>query len=205
VLSAAGKIIARPLKGAGEPNAACAEVEKRADDDAEDGQSVGVLVAAGRFRLIYLGDLTWNTANSLFCPNNRVGTVDAYLITHHAQSLKKSLGDYYFGLSCCSIAEVRGLHPRVAFLSMGAEGHAAGDSSAMDVVRASPGLEDLWQTNKVTAGGEAATNPPDQFIANIGGPPGEQVPFLKMVAGADGSFTVTNSRNGFTKQYAVRK
>lgn len=201
VLSAAGRVISSPLKGAGAPNPACAGIEKRADDDAEDGQSVGVLLTMGKFRFINLGDLTWNTANSLFCPHNKVGTVDAYLVTHHAQSLKRELGDYYWGLSCCSAAEVHGLHPRVAFLSLGAGGHAAGDSAAIDTVKASPGLEDLWQTVKVTGGGEAKANSPDQFIANIGGPRSEQVPHIKMVANADGSFTVTNSRNQFTKQY----
>jgi len=213
VLSGLGKTLAAPLRGAGQPNRACAGVDKRPDDDAEDGQSVGVLITAGKFRMIYLGDLTWSTANALFCPNNLVGTVDAYLITHHGQSVRQSLGPYYYGISCCSIAEVRGLHPRVAFLSLGAVGHGFADppelwpeySAAMKVVRASPGLEDLWQTNKVITGGEATTNPDDQFIANIGGPPSEQVRFLKLVAESDGSFTVTNSRTGFTKSYSARR
>jgi hypothetical protein len=84
---------------------------------------------------------------------------------------------------------------------MGAEGHGAGDSAAMDAVKAAPGLEDLWQTEKVTGGGEAKTNPPDDFIAYLGGKRPEQVGYIKMVAEADGSFTVTNSRNGFTKKY----
>jgi competence protein ComEC len=205
VLSAAGKVISSPLKGAGKPNPACADIEKRVDDDAEDGQSVGMLLTMGQFRFAYLGDLTWNNSNSMFCPENRVGTVDAYLITHHAQSVKRSLGEYYWGLSCCSPAEVRGLHPRVAFLSLGSRGHAYGDSAAIDTVKASPGLEDLWQTEKITAGGEMNSNAPDQFIANIGGPPSERVPYIKMVANADGSFTVTNSRSQFTKQYKTKR
>ena len=204
VLSAAGKVIASPLKGAGAPNPACAGIEKRVDDDAEDGQSVGVLLTLDKFRFVYLGDLTWTRANSLFCPINKVGAVNAYVVTHHAQSLKRSLGEYYWGLSCCSPAEVRGLNPRVAFLSLRQSGHAAGDSAAIDTVKASPGLEDLWQTEKVTGGGEASGNSADQFIANIGGRRTEQVPYIKMVANADGSFTVTNSRNQFTKEYKAR-
>jgi hypothetical protein len=77
-------------------------VETRSEDDAEDGQSVGVVIGSGKFHFIYLGDMTWNTSKSLFCPNNLVGTVDAYLITHHAQAMPKEMGDYYCGLSCCS-------------------------------------------------------------------------------------------------------
>src|SRR6185437_4414639 len=109
VVCAGGEVIESPLPGAGMPNPACAEVDRRGDDDAEDAQSIGTLVTFGKFRFIYLGDLTWNVANALFCPRNKVGTVDAYLVTHHAQSLPASLGSYYFGLSACPKSEVYGL------------------------------------------------------------------------------------------------
>jgi competence protein ComEC len=206
VLSGLGKVISGPLKakGAGAPNPACSAVETRSEDDAEDGQSVGVVIGAGKFRFIYLGDMTWNTSKSLFCPNNLVGTVDAYLITHHAQAMPKEMGDYYYGLSCCSTAEVRGLHPRVAILSMGAQGHKQGTSAAIEVVESSPGLEGVWQTEKIVAGGEAGHNAPDDQIANIGGPRSEKVPFIKLSAEADGWFSVTNSRNGLTKNYPAK-
>ena len=123
-----------------------------------------------------------------------VGKVDVYLITHHAQSFSKTYGDnlkpvpggpdqklYYWSLSCCSPAEVWGLHPRVAVLSMGAEGHRAGDDEAMKTVDKSPGIEGLWMTEKIVGGGEAGHNPPDDQIANIGGPRSEKVPGLKMI------------------------
>src|SRR5207245_203886 len=106
---------------------------------------------------------------SLFCPKNLVGSVDVYLMTHHAQSLPKEMGDYYYGLSCCSAAEVRGLNPRVAILSMGALGHRAGTPAAMQVVKESPGLENLWQTEFIREGGEKDFNAPQDQIANIDG------------------------------------
>ena len=168
VVAAAGKNIAQPLAGGGQANPACSQVTKRAEDDAEDGQSVGVVIANGKFRFIYLGDMTWNNSYRLFCPTNMVGTVDAYLVTHHAQSMNTDLGDYYGGLSCCSIAEVQGLNPRVGLLSMGSQGHKYGTPDAMKNVRDMPGM-DLWQTEKITGGGESGLNAPDDFIANIGG------------------------------------
>jgi phosphoribosyl 1,2-cyclic phosphodiesterase len=204
VVSAGGKGITAPLKGGGVPNPACAQVDKRTEDDAEDGQSVGVVIAAGRFRYINLGDLTWNAANRLFCPTNLIGKVDAYVVTHHAQSMSNELGAYYHGLSCCSVGEVRGLSPRVAMLTMGREGHKQGGPDAMKVVLGTPGL-DLWQTEKVMGGGEAGFNGPDDQIANITGGPAEQVPYIKVTAKPDGAFTVTNSRNGFSKNYPARK
>jgi competence protein ComEC len=218
VVIGGGKVLPSPLKGAGKPNAACAQTEPRIEDDAEDGQSLGILVSVGKFRFINLGDTDWNPSYRLFCPNNLVGTVDVYLMTHHAQSFSKHYADklepvpggpdqklYYWSLSCCSPAEVSGLHPRVAVLSMGAEGHRAGDDEAMKTVDKSPGLEGLWMTEKIVGGGEAGHNPPDDFIANIGGARSEKVPGLKMVAYPDGKFEFTNMRNGFTKAYPPKK
>src|SRR5712692_10226169 len=131
VVTAGGKELTKPLPGAGQSNAACSQVARLAEDDAEDGQSVGVLAAFGKFRFTYLGDLTWNSSTRLFCPTNKMGTVDAYLVTHHAQAMSNELGDYYAGLSCCSIAEVQALHPRVGLVSMGKEGHRYGTGDAM--------------------------------------------------------------------------
>ncbi len=202
IVSAAGKVIEKPMvKGASAPEA-CATVDRRAEDDAEDGQSVGVVIRQGKFRFIYLGDLTWNTANLLVCPKNLVGPVDAYLGTHHAQSMNNALGDYYYGLSCCSAAEVHGLNPRVAILSMGAEGHRQGGPAAMKVIKSLPGL-DLWQTNFVRGGGEAGFNGPEEYAANIG-EKSDKVPYIELTAHADGSFTMKNSRNGTAKDYPAK-
>jgi len=203
VVTGGGKELAKPLPGAGQKNPACSQVKDIHEDDAEDGQSVGVVVSHGKFRFTYLGDLTWNSSNRLFCPTNKVGKVDVYLVTHHAQSMSNELGEYYHGLSCCSAAEVRGLSPRVGLLSMGREGHGRGTPDAIQTVLETPGL-DLWQTEKITGGGEAGRNSSDDMIANLGERT-EKVPYLKVVASPDGSFTVTNSRNGFSKSYAAHK
>jgi hypothetical protein len=203
VVCSGGKVLSEPLEGAGAPSPACEAADRRAEDDAEDDQSIGVLVTFGAFRFVYLGDLTWNKANALFCPNNKVGSVDAYLITHHAQSFPASMGAYYHGLSACPKSEVHGLRPRVAILSLGAHGHRQGDSAAMDVVKSSPGLEDIWQTNLVIDGGESTRNAPDDYCANTSGR-NDQARFIKLSARADGSFTVTNSRNGFSKKYSQK-
>jgi len=204
VLCANGKVLREPLAGAGQPNPAGEGVDHRADDDAEDGQSIGVLVQHGKFRFVFLGDLTWNVEHALFYPRNLVGTVDAYVITHHAQSLPESLGDYYYGLSACPKSEVFGLSPRVAILSLGNAGHRQGTPAAMETVRSCPSIEDVWQTAFIRDGGEKGHNSPEDFCANLGGRQA-RTRFIKISAAADGSFTVTNSRNGFTKQYAARK
>ena len=49
----------------------------------EDEQSVGSHVTFGEFRLLYLGDLTWNKEFELMCPNNPLGTVDLFVASRH--------------------------------------------------------------------------------------------------------------------------
>jgi len=203
VVSAAGKVITQPLKGCGAVNPACKGIDRRADAGTENAQSVGVVMCYGKFRFVDLGDLTWNTANKLFCPNNLVGKADAYMVTHHALSYTREYGDYHWGESACSAAEVYGLHPRVAILSLGTGGHTYGTSEAMKLLNGVPGL-DLWQTQFVSEGGEKGYNGPEAFIANLG-EKSDKVPYIKLAASTDGSFRVTNSRNGFIKKYPPRK
>lgn len=223
VVTAGAKAIDKPLPGAGAANPAGSGPERPGRDDAEDAQSIGVLITHGKFRFVYLGDLTWNESLDLFSPVDKVGPVDAYVVTHHAQSFPREMGDYYWGLSACPPAELSALRPRVAILSLGSLGHKGGNADAINTVLASPGLENLWQMEKIMGGGEAGHNPPDDFIANInfGGrptptPPSPQAPpsqarpagpapHIKLSAHADGSFEMTNSRNGFSKQYPVRQ
>ena len=177
-----------------------------------------MVIQEGKFRFAYFGDMDWNPFYRLFCPNNLVGHVDVYLITHHGQSFPKSFGAavsklpagpdpeaYFWSLSCCSPAEVWGLRPRVTVLSMGAEGHEGGDDEAMKTVVGSPGLESLWMTEKIAAGGEAGHNPPDDYIAYLGGPRSEKVLAVKPAAHSSGSFELTNLRNGFTKAYPAQR
>ena len=73
-----------------------------------------------------------------------------------------------------------------------------GEAEAWQVVKSSPGLEDLWQLHYAVAGGKEH-NVSDSYIAN----PEEHCAgkYLKLSAQSDGTFTVTNSRNDFSKTY----
>ena len=101
-----------------------------------------------------------------------------------------------------------------------------GEPETMKTVFASPGLEDLWQIHFSLLSGQEYTVP-GMFIANIvddqppsipiaaitAPPAGAGAPpppahngtayWIKVSARDDGSFTVTNTRNGFTKTYAA--
>jgi len=182
VVAAAGKVIA--VKG--EPNPNCAGIPQSPSDleAGENSQSLAVVIQFGKFRFADLGDLTWNKELALLCPENRVGKIDLYLTTHHGGESSKAIW---------------GMTPRVAIMNNGPS--KGGDPAGWKNVMASPGLEDLWQLHFALAGGKE-TNVPDTFIANVDA--NDQGRHLKVSALADGSFTVTNPRNKFSKTYAAK-
>ena len=269
IVTSAGQALKTPLPGGGKPNPACAGfTPKDAAADDDNGQSVGSVITFGQFRAIDLGDLLWNKEFELMCPNNPVGSVDVYFVTHH-------------GLDASgSPALVHGVQPRVAVMQNGTRKGAG--IQAMATMRSSPGLEDIWQlhwgytaaieqnsagvfianvedaatiANVLTAAprgggagrgagpggfgpGAGATAPgaaagpaaqPPQGVSGqppSGGPAGAAGPgaagagrggpaaaaaahtpayWIKVTAQPDGTFTVSNSRNGFSKTYAKRR
>jgi beta-lactamase superfamily II metal-dependent hydrolase len=213
IVSAAGATIGAPLTGAGRPNAACAAFKPQDPDPSENAQSVGSIVTFGKFRVAHLGDLTWNKEFDLMCPVNRVGTVDLFIVSHHGQAISNSP------------VLVHALRPRVAIMNNGTR--KGGQPEAMRILHTSPGLEDLWQLHFSLLSGQEYTVP-GLFIANTtdepiaampiaptaAPPPGAGSPpppahngpayWIKVSARDDGSFTVTNPRNGFSKIYAAK-
>jgi hypothetical protein len=77
--------------------------------------------------------------------------------------------------------------------------HKAGSPEAWQTVHDSPGLEDLWQLH-TAEDSDAAHNSPAALIANPAGVTTDGA-FLKVAASANGSFSVTNSRTGQTRDY----
>src|SRR6266576_1465576 len=151
VLTADGELIQKPLKGAGQPNALCGKDSRKPEDKTENARSLGTVMTFGKFRLLDLGDLTWNKEIDLVCPNNLVGTVDVYLTTHHGMDMSGPA------------TIVHALKPRVAIMNNGAT--KGGSVPAWQVVHNSPGLQDLWQLHYAVAGGKD-NNVNEQFIAN---------------------------------------
>ena len=77
-------------------------------------------------------------------------------------------------------------------------GHRKGGHvTVLDILASSPGLEDLWQLHYASRSGEK--NRPEQFIANLSTPC--EAKMIKVSAQRDGTFTVTNTRNDFSRTY----
>jgi len=185
VLTAAGERISVALPGAGQPNSICTSEPEAAVDPTENARSLGTLIAYGQFRFIDLGDLTKRKERELVCPNNLIGTVDLYLTTHHGlnQSNAKVIVD--------------ALRPRVSIMNNGA--HKGGSPDAWETIRNSPGLQDLWQLH-YAMDSDKAHNVAETFIANVDEKCAGK--FIKVTVEPNGTFTVLNSRNGYTKTYS---
>ena len=185
VLTAAGTHIDSPLPGAGEANPYCGMEDKYAADKTENARSLGILVSYGNFKFLDLGDLTKDKEIELMCPNNMLGTVDLFLVSHHGweQSNSKAL--------------VWALHPRVAIMDNGP--HKGGSPGVWQTVHDSPGLQGFWQVDYAFEAGKDH-NVAEEFIAN----PDEKNDagnYIKAMAKPDGSFTVLNTRNHEEKSY----
>ena len=213
IVTSAGEVLKTPLPGAGAPNPSCASFKPQPVDTTENAQSVGSIVTFGKFRVAHLGDLTVNKEFELMCPNNRVGTIDLFVVSHHGLAVSNSE------------ALVHGIHPRVAIMNNGTR--KGGLPEVMKTLYSSPGLEDLWQMHFSLLSGQEYTVP-GMFIANLldepsaampvapmaAPPPGPSTPpppahngpayWIKVSAQADGTFTVTNARNRFSKTYAAK-
>ncbi len=188
VVSSATKSLETPLKGAGKPNAYCADSPRktwpRANEDiTENGSSLALLFTYGKFRMLDMGDLTWNREVQLMCPNNPIGTVDLFMVGNHGSDTSSSP------------ALVYGVHPRLIVMDNGARKFGA--ASVMKTLRSSPGVEAVylehWSANAPD------DNPPDEFIANLQNSPDGK--WLKISAQKNGTVTVFNARTGKSKTY----
>lgn len=187
IVSADGNVLGKALPGAGQPNQYCASTQPKPEDHTENAHSTGSVISYGKFRMLDLGDLTWDKEIALVCPNNRIGTVDVYLTSHHGLNQSGSP------------ALVHAVHPRVAIMNNGAT--KGGNPEAWQIVHDSPGLEALWQLH--TAESKGSHNTENDMIANLDSK-ADSGYWIKLTALPTGEFTVTNGRNGFSKTYPAK-
>jgi competence protein ComEC len=210
VVSSAGHVIRAALSGAGTPNSYCDEMSKPKADLGENSQSIGVHIRFGHFRAIHLGDLSADKEYDLMCPINPIGFVDLFIVSHHGQTNSNNP------------VLVHAIRSRAAIMNNGTR--KGGDPEVMKVIYSAPGLQTLWQLHFSELSGQEYTVP-GLFIANMTDQPAATMPidplpepapgtghagdpphngkayWIKVSARSDGSFTVTNTRTRFSKQY----
>jgi competence protein ComEC len=185
VVTAGGKALVDPLEGAGKPNEFSIATRPNARADNNIG-SIGLLYEFGKFRMLDLADLLASVEFDLMCPNNKVGTVDLFMVSHHGYQVSNSK------------FLIHAIAPKVTIMNNGPR--KGGDAAVFDIIKSSPGIQDLWQLHYSFAAGQEK-NSPEQFIANMEQEQQCQGKLIKVSVKKDGSFTVTNSRNNFSKNY----
>jgi len=185
VLTSNEQVLSKPLKGAGKPNDACPASKPDPLEMDDNSGSIGTLWEFGKFRMADFGDLLQWVEFNLMCPNNRVGVVELFMVNHHGLAVSNS------------IELVHALHPKVAIMNNGERKGAAPDVTK--TLRSSPGLQDIWQLHYSVSAGKDF-NAPEDYIANLK-QQDCQANWIKVSARRDGSFTVTNTRNNFSRTY----
>jgi hypothetical protein len=185
VLAADGQL----TKRAGVPNPLCANYPQAAEiaSDAEDNRSIGLLMTFGRFRMLDLADLEAHHSHSLVCPDDRIGGVDVYNVNVHGQ-FKGIAPELVNTLRATAIVQANGA-------TKGA------DAKTWPVLRAAPGVRDIWQVHYSLNAGTGA-NPPEEFIANL--EPADGHKGIQISVARNGTFRVTNTRNAFSRKYQAQ-
>ena len=227
VVSSAGQTLKNNLPGAGRPNPACAgfaEKDLSKVFDPDNAYSVGFVLAFGRFRTIDLGDLTWNHEGQLMCPANRLGTVDLYLTSHHGIN-QSNAAALVHGLHPRVAIMNNGTRKGGSLETFQTLESSPGLedlwqlhwSHNVMVEHNAPGafianIEDNATVASIlTAPQPAPRGAGAPAGAGRGGggrgtplPPHTPAYWIKVTAAQNGTFTVSNARNGFSKTYGVR-
>ena len=231
IVTSAGKGLKTPLPGGGKANPACAGVAMKEPAPTDDNsQSVGSVITFGQFRAIDLGDLLWSNELDLVCPSNPVGTVDVYFVTHHGLDASGApplvhgvqprvaimQNGTRKGAGAQAVATIRS-SPGLEDLwqlhwsyNAGIEQNSAGvfianvDDAATiaNVLTAPP--RGGGPGGGAPGGGGPGNGAPGGGGRGAGAGAHTPAYWIKVSAKADGTFTVTNSRNGFSKTYAKR-
>ena len=198
IVASNGQIIAKPINGV-RPNPLCATAENHPPDVPENQLMVGALFTYGRFRFLDLADLDWEKEMEFTCPVNRLGEVTIWQAGRHGALDGAGAPGFLYAV-----------RPQVVIVNNGPRkglgGPSAGAQKARSVhydrIAKTPGIEGIWQGHRSLLDSEH--NADEQLVANLEDTAECQGHWLRASVARDGTFTVTNSRNGFSKTYKAR-
>ena len=174
----------------GKPNPYAELHVPQAEDTTDNAASLSFLLTFGEFRFLCCGDLTWNIEAKLMMPNNPIGQVDMFMVTHHGLP------------SSNNPVLVRAIDPRVAVMCNGPT--KGGAEGVIRTLRECESLETLYQLHR-NVKLEPGLQTPPSFIANSGPTQGCQGVWIKAsVAPGGREYTVQIGPEGKPRQYLSR-
>ena len=137
----------------------------------------------------------------LACPTNRLGQVTIYQAGRHGALDGAAAPGLLYAIK-----------PQVVIVNNGPRKGLGGASAGApkpltnhyERLAKTPGIEGIWQGHRSLLEPDAGANTSPDMIANVEESAECKGHWLKASVKADGSFTVTNGRNGFSKTYKAR-
>jgi len=160
------------------------------EDKSDNAASISVLMSFGDFKFLCCGDLTWNIEAKLMTPNNPLGQVDLFMVTHHGLPTSNNP------------ALVLAIDPTVAVMCNGPT--KGGHADTIKTLREVKSLKHLYQLHRnIKLTDDEQT--PKQFIANNEPTATCTGQWVKASVAADGkSYTVQIGPEGELREYVTR-
>jgi len=178
------------IPNTGEPNPFADRHVPQPDDPTDNAASLSILVQFGAFKFLVCGDLTWNIEGQLVTPNNPIGQVDLFMVTHHGLEVSNNP------------ALVLAIDPVVAVMCNGPK--KGGHANTQKTLREVKSLKALYQLHRNVALA-ADQQTPAEFIANSGETEGCEGVWVKASVAPDGkSYTVQIGPEGKAATYQSR-
>lgn len=183
-----GRTIAAPVGVGAGPNPFCKDATMQAEDTSDNAKSIGLLLSFGSFEFLNMGDLTWNVEHQVVCPDNVLGRVDLYMVTHHGMNVSNNP------------VLVKAIQPIVSVMCNGAR--KAGYPESVALLRSLPSIKAAYQLHRNVQTSEAE-NTDKALIANWD--ENCQGQFIKASVAPDGrSFSVTIGEKGKARKFQTQ-
>jgi len=180
----------RVLANSGAPNPFTAEHQPEPDDLTDNAKSLSFLLSFGPFRFLTCGDLTRNVEAKLVTPNNPLGKIDLFMVTHHGI------------LTSNDPALVLAIDPRVTIMCNGPT--KGGSLETLLTLRRIKSLQAQFQLHRNVDVPDDEQAPAD-FIANSGTTEECQGEFVKASVAPDGkTYTVQIGPKGKVHTFETR-
>jgi len=178
------------IPNVGPPNPFAADNKPQPEDVTDNADSLSFVLQFGRFRFLVCGDLTWNMEAKLMTPNNPIGKIDLFMVTHHGLPVSNNP------------TLVLAIDPHVAVMCNGPI--KGGAAQTIQTLRRVKSLEAVYQLHKNLAlGPEAQTAA--EYIANVEPTAQCRGTYIEASVAPDGnSYTVQIGADGKQRTFQVR-
>lgn len=180
-----GRPVLAPVGTGAGVNPFCDGAAAKEEDRSDNAKSIGLLISYGDFEFLNLGDLTWNVEHQLVCPDNLLGRVDLFMVTHHGSDTSNNP------------VLVKAVQPTVSIMCNGAR--KAGSLQSIALLKSLPSLKAAYQLHRNVQISEAE-NTDRRLIANWD--EGCQGQFIKVSVSSNGhTYSVRIGEKGKPQQF----